>query len=76
MQFSDAIVEAAWFRSGRFCECERAGCNHVGRCMKSLFWPDRGRRIGGWEAHSKSGKHLNSATDCEILCWDCHEQTF
>ncbi len=69
-EFSEAIIERAWARSGGICECEREGHNHKGRCKNSLIKSHRGDRYSyfGWEAHSKSGYYLDSPDDCEILC--------
>ena len=77
-QFSDAIVEQAWTRSGGKCECERVTHGHTGRCNKTLLKSFRGDRDSsyGWEPHSKSGLHLDIASDCQILCWNpCHKST-
>jgi hypothetical protein len=70
--FSDRLVEKAWERSGRSCECEHAAHGHQGKCGKSLLIGNRGDKYSfyGWEAHSKSGMYLDSLDDCEILCWD------
>ena len=77
-EFSDEIVDKAWERSGGYCECEDVVHGHSGKCHKLLLKSSRGDRdnIFGWEAHSISGLHLDSVSDCEILCWDpCHKAT-
>ena len=67
MPFSSDVVSRAWTRSGGKCE----------KCDKQLSWENRGREgRGKWEAHSRSRQHLDSVTDCRILCWDCHQSTF
>ena len=67
MAFSNDIVMRAWRRSGGRCEA----------CGKQLSFENRVREgRGKWEAHSRSGRHLDSITDCRILCWDCHKATF
>lgn len=44
---------------------------------KRLSYGNRGREgWGAWEAHSISGLHKPSVSDCQILCWDCHCATF
>ena len=78
-QFSDWIVEKAWIRAEGKCECTRTTHEHWGRCNKALSKGSRGDRDStyGWEAHSKSGSHLDTLSDCEILCWKpCHKLTF
>jgi len=77
-RFSDWLIERAWIRSGGKCECQRTKHVHWGRCNKALARSSQGDRDSsyGWEAHSKSGLHLDSLTDCEILCWNpCHKST-
>jgi len=77
MPFSQTIVEAAWRRSGGYCECNRTTHNHRTPCHKALSWGNRGRDgWGKWEAHSISGLHRDSISDCQIMCWDCHKSTF
>ena len=77
-EFSEEIVERAWERSGAKCECTQSSHGHIGRCNKLLIKNSQGHRdsIFGWEAHSITGSHLNSISDCEILCWNpCHKST-
>ena len=71
-EFSDKLVEEAWARSGGLCECHYATHGHQSRCRKTLLKAYRGDRYSffGWEAHSKSGMHMDLLSDCEILCWD------
>lgn len=67
MPFPADIVARAWVCCGGTCE----------KCGKTLSWGNRGREgWGKWEAHSRSHQHLDSVTDCRILCWDCHKATF
>jgi len=77
-EFSEDVVEQAWTRSGGYCECTRTTHGHIGRCNKVLLKSNRGDRDDpfGWEAHSISGLHKDSVSDCEILCWKkCHKLT-
>ncbi len=77
-QFSDELIERAWQRAKEKCECERISHGHWGKCDKPLLKSAQGNRDStfGWEAHSKSGLHIDSLSDCEILCWDpCHKST-
>ncbi len=77
-EFSDEIVEQAWARSGGNCECELTGHGHTGKHNATLLKSFRGDRDSsfGWEAHSKSGSHLDIASDCLIYCWNpCHKAT-
>jgi len=78
MSFPQDIIKQAWARSGGYCECERIVHEHKDRCNRVLLISCRGDKdsLYGWEAHSTSGRYLNSISDCEILCWDCHAKTF
>jgi hypothetical protein len=71
-EFSKEIIEKAWIRSGGRCECTRTTHDHTGKCYKMLLKSFRGDRKSefGWEAHSISGRYLDSLSDCEILCLD------
>ena len=76
--FPETVVELAWRRSGGRCECTRVTHDHdATRCPRILTKENRGRNmIGAWEAH-----HINSygsavLSNCQILCWSCHERTF
>jgi len=68
MAFSDSTVEACWKIAGGVCE----------QCRKPLNWNDRGKfGQGTWEAHHIDGNPKNdSLSNCEIICWSCHETTF
>ena len=77
-QFPESIVEQAWVRSGGQCECEGTTHGHTGRCNKILLKSFQGDRdiSYGWEAHSITGSHLDTVSDCLILCWEpCHKAT-
>lgn len=77
-EFSDEIVEQAWARSGGHCECERTTHGHVGKHNKLVLKSFRGNRNSdyGWEAHSISGSHIDTVSDCKIFCWNpCHKST-
>jgi hypothetical protein len=77
-KFSDHIIEQAWKRVEGKCECKLVTHGHTGRCNKVLRRSFQGDRNGsyGWQAHSISEEHLNTASDCEILCWNpCHKAT-
>jgi len=76
--FSEELVEKAWARSDGYCECERTTHGHTGKCYKIVLKSSRGKREDSfcWEAHSKSERHLDSLSDCEILCCKCHYGTF
>jgi len=78
MAFSDDVVAQAWRRSGGKCECTRTGHGHTGRHNKELSWENRGRESGwgAWEAHHTSSSGGDGLSNCEILCWNCHKQTF
>lgn len=80
MAFSDEVVREAWRRAGGKCECERISHkNHLLRkCNKQLSLGNRGREEGWgcWEAHHKTSTGGDTLGNCEILCWDCHQQTF
>ena len=78
MAFSDEIVEQAWNRAGGKCECRRQTHGHdYGRCNKQLVWENRGREgRGAWEAHHINANGGDMLSNCEILCWECHQQTF
>ena len=77
-EFSDELVEKAWNRSEGRCECDSRTHGHIGRCLHALLKNRRGDRgsLYCWEAHSISGYHLNSDSDCKIYCWEpCHRLT-
>ena len=78
MAFSDEVVAQAWRRAGGRCECRRTTHNHpYARCNKELVWENRGREgRGAWEAHHITPAGGDTLSNCEILCWNCHQQTF
>jgi len=76
--FPQGIIDQAWKRCGGFCECTETTHGHYGQCHKTLLDYRAGDRTSayGWEAHSMSGKHLDSLSDCKIYCWEpCHRLT-
>ena len=77
MAFSDDTVQRAWNRAGARCECRRKTHNHLrGRCPRTLVWTQRGRTgTGAWEAHHRSAGGGDGLSNCEILCWPCHQRT-
>jgi len=77
MAFSNDVVLRAWRRSDGKCECGRSSHNHLYvRCNKELVWENRGREgRGAWEAHHIDSDGDDTASNCEILCWDCHKNT-
>ncbi len=85
MAFSGNTVKKAWKRAGgayppnpSYCECTRIKHDHGKTlCNKRLIWGNRGGEgVGKWEAHSITGRYIDSASDCHILCWNCHNLTF
>jgi len=82
MAFSQEVIDKAWKNCGGKCECVRTTHAHVGKHDKVLTKSERGREatgVGKWEAHHKvsvasGGEDI--ASNCEILCWDCHSKTF
>jgi len=68
MAFSDSTVASCWRIVKGVCE----------KCRNPLKWENRGRTgQGAWEAHHIDGNPNNdSLTNCQILCWPCHEKTF
>lgn len=82
MAFSNTVVQQAWNRAGGQCECRRKTHNHrYVRCNKQLVLSNRGRNNGrgAWEAHHKHSVGNgggDSVSNCEILCWSCHSQTW
>lgn len=80
-KFPDDVVASAWARAGGRCECTRLTHGHSGRCNKQLVWENRGRETGrgAWEAHHRVSQAAGREpiySNCEILCWDCHNKTF
>ncbi len=77
-QFPESIIEQAWVRSGGKCECDETGHEHTGKHNRMVLKTFHGDRHSdyGWEAHSVSGLHLDSLSDCKIYCWNpCHKAT-
>ena len=87
MTFPKTVIDESWLRATgneggqwAYCECERKTHGHDGKCGKRVAWNSRGRQApGAWEAHHKwpkkaGGKDITS--NCEILCWECHKDTF
>jgi len=78
MAFSEETVRWCFFqRANEMCECKRHNHNHsYVRCGKKLVWEKRGREgPGAWEAHHISATGGDGASNCEILCWECHRKT-
>ena len=75
--FSEEVVEAAWRRSGGYCECRRKTHEHsYTRCNKQLVKANSGRAGRGcWEAHHLDASRGDSLSNCQILCWDYHSRT-
>ncbi len=78
MSFSEEVIAQAWQRSGGQCECVRKTHSHFYvPCGKQLVWAERGKvGRGGWEARHMTTYGGDVLSNCEILCWDCHESTF
>ncbi len=79
-EFSDDIIAQAWIRSGGQCECQRGHGHGSLRCSNMIVLGNRGRTgQGAWEAHHPTSVDAggdDSLSNCELLCWDCHRQTF
>jgi len=77
MTFPDNVILEVWKRAGARCECRRKEHNHLGvRCNRILIWKERGREgPKAWEAHHKTAGGLDTPSNCEILCWECHKKT-
>ena len=77
MSFTESVISQAWNRSGGKCGCSHVTHDHGrNRCTRQLSWEGRGKQgSGGWQAHSISGKALDTPSDCEILCWACYNAT-
>lgn len=72
MPFSESILWKAWQQAFGRCECRRAEHGHTGRCNKLLSWKNRGRgNWGKWEAYHRISDGPDTASNCDILCWDC-----
>jgi len=78
MAFPQSVVDEAWRRSGGNCECRRSNHNHLYvRCNKQLVYENRGKtgQRGCWEAHHITAGGPDVASNCEILCCECHVGT-
>ncbi len=76
MAFPESVIDQAWERSGGVCECWRTSHGHASPHGKQLVKGNPGREgPGAWEAHHTDSKGLDILSNCEILCWDCHEKT-
>jgi len=76
MAFTDSVVDQAWQRSGGKCECTRTGHGHTGRCNRGLLKSSRGAESSqGWEAHHITAGGMDTLSNCQILCQDCHKKT-
>ena len=75
MPFSNEIVDAAWKRSGKKCECSTPKHGHTGRCNKQLIETDKASEASsyGWKVHSVSGAYKKELSDCQILCTACYK---
>lgn len=75
MAFSAEVVDQAWQRSDKSCECIRPDHGHWARCHKTLLKWERGKEgWGGWEAHHVGSPDDDSLANCEILCWECYKK--
>lgn len=76
--FPNDVVEAAWKRSGGYCECTRTTHDHnARRCSKPLVKQNRGPETNGaWEAHHINANGPAVLSNCQIMCWKCHKLTF
>jgi hypothetical protein len=80
VKFQQDVIDAAWKKAGGKCGCQRTShyYHRDGICGQVLVLESKsissGR--GAWEAHYRDSNHENgAASNCEILCWDCHKQT-
>jgi hypothetical protein len=72
MPFTDAIIKAAWTRSGGVCECANTAHGHAKRCSTRLLWTLQGGELGaGWRACRKTTWGMDSLQNCEIRCAKC-----
>ena len=66
-EIPDSVVEEAWKQAEEKCE----------NCCKQLIWENRGREGRGcWEAHHKETVQDATISNCQILCFECHSETF
>ncbi|HKM50179.1 MAG TPA: HNH endonuclease, partial [Candidatus Bathyarchaeia archaeon] len=79
-EVSDSVIAQAWRRAEACCECRRITHKHRVPCGVRLTWENRGREgRGAWEAHhivSENAGGADTLSNCEILCWNCHSDTF
>jgi len=77
MAFSDEVLRAAWEKAGGQCECTRRTHRHFYTpCAKNLRWEKRGEFTeGGWDARPFDSFGGDTASNCQILCKECHEAT-
>ena len=73
MAFSEAIVSAAWERSGGRCECRNVRHGHGERCPHSLLWSLRGSDStgGGWFVVRRTTWGTDILPNVELLCAEC-----
>lgn len=77
MAFPESVIDQAWERADGACECKRTSHGHGPICGKNLIRSNPGRAgYGAWEAHHIDSSGPDTLSNCEILCWDCHEKTF
>ncbi len=75
--FSEGAIKLAWGRCGSRCECVDQSHGHQDRCNQPLNYRNPGREgLGCWEAHHVNPLVGNFTDNCQILCWNCHSQTF
>lgn len=72
--FSQGVIDQAWSKAGGRCECVENCHSRTRRCNRILD-PQNKRVSETWEAH-----HINSngeaiASNCKILCGECHKNT-
>lgn len=67
--FSEAVKDLAYERSGGRCECVRQDCWHVGRCRNTFT------RNGDWEARRIWPKGADTLYNCQVLCLECYERS-
>jgi hypothetical protein len=77
MSFSENVVNEAWERADEQCECNRRTHKHFRTpCGKPLVKSKRGKEeAGGWEANHYTPSGGDDLSNCEILCWDCYENS-
>ncbi len=77
MAFSEETLREAWDRAGGQCECTRRTHRHFYTpCGRNLRWEKRGQFAdGGWEVRQLDGMGAELASNCEILCTECHDAT-